>query len=182
MPISLKPHAEKTTELTKRRKIPLQEKIEMFEEFMKTGEELDGKTTFNGYPLGQWAIQIRNALNRTNGRKDGKKLINPTKEQLEKLENMGILDRQIDSTTDEKIDSLIEWRKRYPKIKMRPIATDEELREYAETDEEFSKIQDIYKKMQSYFDYVRYRKYKGKLSEEQLKRCKEGGIEYVKSK
>lgn len=168
--------AEKITELSKRSKVKLEQKIEIFEEFMKTGEELVGNTTFKGYPIGQWAIQIRTSLNRMNDGKDDKVKINPTKEQLEQLESMGILERQIDSTIDEKIDSLVEWRRRYPKIKIIPIATDEELREYARTDEEFSKIQEEYEKMQRYYDYVRYRKYKGKLNEKQMEKCKEGEI------
>lgn len=168
--------AEKITELSKRSKVKLEQKIEIFEEFMKTGEELVGNTTFEGYPIGQWAIQIRNSLNRMNDGKDDKVKINPTKDQLEKLESMGILERQIDSTIDEKIDSLVEWRRRYPKIKMIPIATDEELREYARTDEEFSQIQEEYEKMQRYYDYVRYRKYQGKLNEKQMEKCKEGEI------
>ena len=99
-----------------------------------------------------------------------------TKEQLEKLESMGILERQIDSTIDEKIDSLVEWRRKYPKIKIIPIATDEELREYARTDEEFSKIQEEYEKMRRYYEYVKYRKYQGKLNEKQIQRGKEGKI------
>lgn len=165
--------AEKITELSKRSTVKLEQKIEIFEEFMKTGEELVGNTTFNGYPIGQWAIRIRNNLNRMN---DEKGRINPTKEQLEKLESMGILERQIDSTIDEKIDSLVEWSRKYPKIKIAPMATDEELREYVKTDEEFSQIQEEYKKMQRYYEYVKYRKYQGKLNEEQIQRGKEGEI------
>ena len=168
--------AEKITELSKRSKVKLGQKIEIFEEFMKTGEELVGNTTFKGYPIGQWAIQIRNSLNRMNDGEGDKVKINPTKEQLEKLESMGILERQIDSTIDEKIDSLVEWRRKYPKIKITPIATDEELREYARTDEEFRKIQEEYEKMQRYYDYVRYRKYQGKLNEKQMQKGKEGEI------
>ena len=125
--------AEKITELSKRSKVKLEQKIEIFEEFMKTGDELVGNTIFKGYPIGQWAIQIRASLNRINDGKEGKVSINPTKEQLEQLESMGILERQFGSTIDEKIDSLVEWRRKYPKIKITPIATDEELREYART-------------------------------------------------
>lgn len=168
--------AEKITELSKRSKVTLEQKIEIFEEFMKTGEELVGNTTFEGYPIGQWAIQIRSSLNKMNNGKDERGKINPTKEQLEQLESMGILERQFDSTIDEKIDSLIEWRKKYPKIRIKPIATDEELKEYARTDEEFSQIQEEYEKMQRYYDYVRYRKYQGKLNEKQMEKCKEGEI------
>ncbi len=163
-------------ELSKRSTVKLEQKIEIFEEFMKTGEELVGNTIFKGYPIGQWAIQIRNNLNRMNEGKVEKGRINPTKEQLEKLESMGILERQIDSTIDEKIDSLVEWGRKYPKIKIAPMATDEELREYVKTDEEFSQIQEEYKKMQRYYEYVKYRKYQGKLNEEQIQRGKEGEI------
>ena len=101
--------------MSKRSKVKLEQKIEIFEEFMKTGEELVGNTTFKGYPIGQWAIQIRTFLNRMNNEKDDKVKINPTKEQLEKLESMGILEKQIDSTIDEKIDSLVEWRRKISK-------------------------------------------------------------------
>ena len=163
-------------ELSKRSTVKLEQKIEIFEEFMKTGEKLVGNTIFKGYPIGQWAIQIRNNLNRMNEGKVEKGKINPTKEQLKKLESMGILERQIDSTLDEKIDSLVEWSRRYPKIKITPMATDEELREYAKTDEEFIKLQEEYKKMQRYYEYVKYRKYQGKLNEEQIQRGKEGKI------
>lgn len=168
--------AEKITELSKKSKVKLEQKIEIFEKFMQTGEELVGNTTFQGYPIGQWAIQIRNAINRMNDGKVDKITVNPTEEQLERLENMGILERQIDSTIDEKIDSLVEWRRKYPKIKITTIATDEELREYAKTDEEFSQIREEYEKMQRYYDYVRYRKYQGKLNEEQISRGKEGNV------
>lgn len=169
--------AEKITKLSKKDKVKLEQKIEIFEEFMKTGEKLDGNTTFEGYPIGKWAIQIRSSLKlMDDGKYNGGKFINPTKEQLEKLKSMDILERQIDSTIDEKIDSLVEWRKKYPKIRVTPIATDEELREYARTDEEFSQIQEEYKKMQKYYDYVKYRKYQGKLNKEQMEKGKEGKI------
>ena len=173
-----KPHNVETDQKVtlKRRKVKLEQKIEIFEEFMKTGEKLVGNTIFKGYPIGQWAIQIRNSFNRMNNGKDDKVKISLTKEKLEKLESMGILERQIDSTIDEKIDSLVEWRRKYPKIKITPIATDEELREYARTDEEFVQIQEEYEKMQRYYDYVRLRKHQGKLNEEQMKRLKEGKI------
>lgn len=168
--------AEKITELSKRSKVKLEQKIEIFEEFMKTGDELVGNTIFKGYPIGKWAIQIRASLNRINDGKEDKVSINPTKEQLEQLESMGILERQFGSTIDEKIASLVEWRRKYPKIKITPIATDEKLREYAKTDEEFSQIRKEYEKMQDYYGYVRVRKSRGKLNEKQMKKCKEGDI------
>ena len=110
--------AQRITELLKRDKVSLEEKIEIFERFSKTEEELVGNTVFEGYPIGQWAIRIRASLKRKNEGKADNATINPSPEQLEKLETLGILDRQIDSTIDEKIQSLCDWMKKYPKLEM----------------------------------------------------------------
>jgi len=172
--------AKKITELTtaeRKNSISLQEKIEMFESFLETGEEINGQTIYEGYPIGQWAIQIRSALR--NG-KDG--AINPNKEQLEKLSNLGILDRQIDSTIDEKIDAIIEWYNLYSDIEIERKGKDREisektlnkLREIAEsTGNDYLELVEKYKKIQSYNEYVRYRNYQGKLNDVQLEKCKE---------
>ena len=74
------------------------------------------------------------------------------------------------SILEEKINSLIEWKKEYPEIPVIhvPTNTDERLRKHAKTDEEFSMLQEEYKKMQSYYAYLRDQKIRGKLSEEQL--------------
>jgi len=168
--------AEKITELSKVNIVKLEQKIEIFEEFLKTGEELTVKTTFKGYPIGQWATQIRSACKRINEGKERQSAFNPTEEQLEKLKNMGILERKIDSTLDEKIDSLIEWRSRYPKATIIPIISSEILRYYAYSKKEYRKLQQEYEKMQSYYDYVRVRKGQGKLNEEQILKCKDGNV------
>lgn len=194
MPISLEPHnietykkvidktkefreiAKKITELSSTKVISLAEKIQIFEKFSKTGEELVGNTIFEGYPVGKWAIQIRNGLNRINNGKQEKQTINPTKEQLEKLKKLGILERQIDSTIDEKIDKLVEWRRKYPKAVLVPIVSSEVLREYAKTDEELKKLMEEYEKILNYYGYVRVRKSTGKLNEEQIEKCREGNV------
>jgi len=168
--------AKKITELSSTKVISLAEKIQIFEKFSKTGEELVGNTIFEGYPVGKWAIQIRNGLNRINNGKQEKQTINPTKEQLEKLKKLGILERQIDSTIDEKIDKLVEWRRKYPKAVLVPIVSSEVLREYAKTDEELKKLMEEYEKILNYYGYVRVRKSTGKLNEEQMEKCREGNV------
>lgn len=186
--------AEKITELTKRRKIPLEEKIEIFERFAETEEELVGKTTFEGYPIGQWAIQIRSDINRMNNGKG--RNINLDKTQLERLENLGILERQI-GTIDERIDALIEWNKQYPVMRLdkdSPLYADwyllkedeRLLRIYDEgkltDDERYDRIKNIskrFEKLQNYYQYIKQRKNQGKLTEEQISRCKEGNVRGV---
>ena len=190
--------AEKITELTKRKTISLEEKIEILERFSKTEEELVGKTIFEGYPIGQWATQIRNNINRSNSGKDNKN--EQYKNQLERLEKLGILERQIDSTIEEKIDAIIEWNKEYPvmrldeKIQLMPIYDSNSSLEYSErllrihdesgltTDERYDRLKSIserFKKLQNYYQYVKQRKNLGRLTEEQISRCKEGNVRGV---
>ncbi len=171
--------AAKIIELSSRKMIPLDEKIKIFEEFSKTGEELVGNTIFEGYPIGQWAIQIRSLLNKFNNGKGWSPKTNFTNEQLERLANSGVLERGIDSNIDEKIDMLVEWRRKYPKITIIPNVSDEILSEYTSTEEELTQLIKEYKKMQGYYEYVRIRKSKGKLNEEQIEKCKEGNVNGV---
>ena len=168
--------AERITELSRNNRVTLEQKIEIFTKFMQTGENLVGNTIFEGYPIGQWAIEIRSSFNRINEGTGKKTKFNPTEEQIEQLKNMGILERQFDTTLEEKIDCLVEWRKKYPEIKIRPIATDREISEYVESDEEFSQIKEEYEKMQRYYAYIRSKKSQGKLNEEQISKAKEGDI------
>ena len=186
--------AERITELTKRKTISLEEKIEIFERFAETEEELVGNTTFEGYPIGQWAIQIRSNINRMNSGKDKKN--EQYEKQLERLEKIGILERQ-KGTIDERIDALIEWNKEYPMMRL-----DEDSHLYAdryllEQDERLLRIQDEdeltdgerydrikniserFEKLKKYYDYVKQRKNQGKLTEVQISRCKEGNVRGV---
>lgn len=173
--------AEKITGLSKSRAVTLEEKIEIFERFAETKEELVGNTTFEGYPIGQWAIQIRSSINRINDGKDKK--INPSEKQLERLEKLGILERQIDSTIDEKIDALIEWNKMYPDCPTfgtkHKSFVEWKLEKNAQTDEEGVQLLKQYEKLLNYYDYLKVRKSKGKLTETQISRCKEGNVRGV---
>lgn len=190
--------AERITELTKVRKISLEEKLEIFERFAETEEELVGNTTFEGYPIGQWAIQIRNNTNRMN---NGKKNPNGQYEkQLERLEKLGILERQINSTIEEKIDTIIEWNREYPLMRLdtaSPLiprdASDSSLEQNERIlkihdeseltiDERYDRLKNIlerFKKLQGDYKYVKRRKNIGKLTEEQISRCKEGNVRGV---
>ena len=168
--------AGKITELFSKKDVSLEEKIQTFEKFSQTGEELVGNTIFEGYPIGQWAIQIRSNINRINNGKQEKRTINPTEEQLERLKKLGILERKIESTIDEKIDNLIEWRRKYPKATIAPVVSEKVLSEYAETEEELKKLIEEYEKILKYYGYVRTRKSKGKLNKEQIEKCREGNV------
>lgn len=150
----------------KRKKISLDEKIGIFEKFFEQGEELKGQTIFEGYPIGQWGIQIRQQISR------GKEL---SSEQYEKFSKFGILKKQIDSTIDEKIEALVEWNTKYPKARMVGNFAGA-LREYASSEEEYEQLIEEYEKMQQYYEYVRARNSKQKLTPEQFTKCNEGNV------
>jgi len=173
--------AARITELSKRKVVTLDEKIEIFERFFEEGnEEIDGQTVFEGYPIGQWAIQTRSYLN------TGREFINPTEEQLDKLSELGILERRIDSTIDEKIEAVIDWYKNHPDIDIKRRTNDnkgvngatiEKLEKLAEEEGvDFSEIERQYDRIQRYHEYILHRDFEGKLTEEQREKCKEGGI------
>ena len=77
---------------------------------------------------------------------------------------------------DEQIEKLVDWRKKYPELIIIPKVKNEILKKYATTDEELEKLIEEYKVMQNYYNYVRTRMSKGKLTPEQIKKCKEGNI------
>ena len=134
-------------------------------------------------------------MNNGKGRK-----INLDKTQLDRLEKLGVFARQIDSTIEEKIDAMIEWNKKYPMMRLdeehdfmpryasdSSLEYDEKLlRIYDESeltiDERYDRLKNIserFKKLQGYYQYVKQRKYSGKLTEEQISRCKEGNVRGV---
>ena len=128
------------------KKFSLDDKIKIFKEYSKTGKKIDGHTVFKGYPIGMWAIQIRYKAKRE---QLGKRTYNFSEEQLVILTELGILERQIDSTVDEKIDQLLEWNRNYPKYCLGKNSNLNHLP--IELREEFNR-------MHKYYEYLKKRK------------------------
>lgn len=80
------------------------------------------------------------------------------------------------SSLEEKIDALVQWVTKYPKLRIVPIVSSDVLRAHAETDEEYMQLSEEYKTMQKYYEYIRARNSKGKLQDDQFLKCKEGNI------
>ena len=156
-------------------KLKLDDKIEIFERFFQTGQTLTGKTFFEGYPIGQWAVQIRNNIRRIEKGKASGNL--PAEEQLEKLDRLGILQRKIGPSIDEKIQAMEEWMKKYPlaKICLTKLSFDV-IEQYAKSEEELKVLKEEYKKMMKYYEYARVRNVYGKLTSLQFLKCKEANI------
>ena len=152
--------------------ISIDEKIKVFQEFRieHKDEKIVGKTIYKGYPIGAWAIQIRSAIK--------KKELILTKERKEKWCNLGILERQIDSTIDEKIDALIKWSTKYPLARVSDFnePTIRYLKSKAKSEEEFLDLINQYKKMKSYYEYITQRNSNKCLSKEQKEKLIEGNV------
>lgn len=80
---------------------------------------------------------------------------------------------------EEKIESLIQWMKKYPKAQVGGRTTNEVLREYAQTEEEYERLVAEFETMKNYYEYIRSRKSKNKLPRELLIKCKEGNVRGV---
>lgn len=155
----------------KRKPVPLDEKIEIFKDFLKQPEDqrepLRGSTIFKGYPIGHWAIQIRSQAKNIGKAKRNYKI---SEEQLKKLEALGILEKQTNNITiDEKIAELIKWNQEYPQFcpaRNTPLL--------APLPNELS---DRFNKMCENYDYVVKRQKNFKvLTPEQFNACKEGNV------
>ncbi len=153
--------------------VSLEEKIQILERFHQTGEKISSSTIFEGHPVGNWSIQIRSLINNPNTKK---RHLNISKEQLDRLETIGLLERKFDSTIDEKITALVAWMKKYPKLRISSPVSQEILMEYSKGNTSYDKLLAEYEKMQRYYTYVTNRKYHGKLSDKQFSKCKEGNV------
>lgn len=157
--------------------LSVEKKIEIFERFFKLGIKLNGQTVFEGHKIGLWAIQIRSISKRIKQGKTISGYTNISLEDFEKLEAMGILDRCIESTIDEKISEVIEWSKKYPDIKLHTSKSmEKKLRKYVSSEEEFEALYERYYKAKGYYIYIRTRKSDGKLTENQISACKQGNV------
>jgi len=162
--------ANKINDLSKKKKISIEQKIEIFERFKETGEELTGKTIYQGYPIGEWGISIRATINSGNA--------SYTPEIREKLNSLGVLERQIEATIDERIQFIVDWNNKYPKAKLAKGKTipEEILREYSNSGEEYNELLKEYQKANRYFTYVIDRYYRGKLTKEQKETVRNSNI------
>lgn len=78
---------------------------------------------------------------------------------------------------DEKIQKLIDWMKKFPKANPRHNKIPSHiLRQYSKTEEEYQKLIEEYSILHNDCIYVEHRKWKGDITEEQEKKCKEANL------
>lgn len=155
------------------KRVSTAEKIQLFKEFKATGQKLKGDTLFKGYPIGRWAIQIRYVAKSNMEQKGKAKSYSISEEQIKELCELGIMERQIDSTITEKIDSIIEWNMKHPKAKVIPVASESDLRKYASTEKEYIELVKRYEVIRGYYKYIKSRNAEGKLTAQQIEKCQD---------
>ena len=69
---------------------------------------------------------------------------------------------------EEKIESLVEWRKKYPRATIVPGVSRDVFESYAKTEEKQNQLFEEYEKMREYYKYITIRKSQGKLNEKQI--------------
>lgn len=158
--------SKKIEELTNKRGLQVSEKIDLFERYLKENpnETIHYDTIFDGYHIGQFLIQIRQAMIYS---KSG--FCKYTPEDLERMEKLGLLYKAKDTIAD-KVERLKAFCKKYPDAfsyvpQLRKELNDEEIKELDEVKDDY--------------DYIKVRRSKGKLSkniEEELTKNHIGGI------
>ena len=96
--------------------------------------------------------------------------INIPNQQKEILRNLGILDSQIDSTIDEKIESIIKWLEEYPAARVSKGQDKYAEIAYTNSADEGKTFKERYNKMQKYYEYIAHRKYNNKLTPEKVEK------------
>lgn len=79
-------------------------------------------------------------------------------------------------TLDEKIECMIEWRKKYPDLTFVPRIDEHSLRKLTKSDRQYEKLRAQYHKALSYYIYAITRFNKGKMTPKQIEKCKEGNV------
>ena len=82
------------------------------------------------------------------------------------------------SLVEERINALCEWRKKYPLLPVDFFEPDF-IEYYSKSNEETKRIESEYKERCKYYTYLRTKRNKAELSEDQISRCKEGDIRGV---
>ena len=79
-------------------------------------------------------------------------------------------------TLDEKIECMVKWRKEHPDLTFVPRVDRHFLRTLTESEHEFEKLHRQYHAVLSYYIYAISRLNDGKMTQEQIKKCKEGNV------
>lgn len=160
-----------------RKRYSFEQKISIIKKYFEAGNsEIKYNTIYEENPIGLWVVNLRN---------QAKKNRRFSKEQMKILRSLGVFQGKVYTSVDEKIDALIEWKEKYPNIiidrkdKDAPISEKDiqKLKKAAEKyGVKYSELIKRYRTLRTYNNYVRGRKSRGKLTEEQIKKCQEGNL------
>ena len=166
--------SEKIEKLSKGKTLAMEDKIDLFERFIKENpdESIHSDTIFEGYPIGQYLLQIRQSVIYD------KNTIRYSDEDKKKLEELGLLYKRFDNI-EAKVEKLRIYCEKHPYVFSNMKRTRERLQIEGKKDE-LEELEELY---QSSYQYIISRKSKGKLSKEverELEKIKIGGVFGIK--
>lgn len=77
---------------------------------------------------------------------------------------------------DKKVEALIEWSKKYPKVEMGTYGTTKYLKQYASSEAEYESLKEQYKKMREYYNYLSKLKKEKRLPADRLEKLRNGNV------
>lgn len=186
MSVNIKPHNSESSEketneivkngqLTKRKSLSIDEKIELFEKYIDENEnDINTNTVYEGYPIGIMLNLVRHEIRK------GSDTNKYSTKQIEKLTDMGLLEDKRE-TIEKRADRLEKFCKNHgiDWINSRNISDDklEEKMDIHGVDEQERKdIINQLKLARRDYEYIYQRKVRGKLSDAYTERLRQAGV------
>ena len=129
---------------------------------------IDTNTVYKGFDLGKRIQVVRWQIEN--------EVISITPEQREKLEQLGLFEKKKLRSLDDNIDIAIQWRKDFPDMLIKVYLNDEDIKSHANSPEEVEEFKRRHREAKIAYDYIKRRSNAGKVSKEQLDRCKENYV------
>lgn len=166
------------------KKITMSEKMGLFRQYLQdeqTDGNIVGTTVYKGFPIGRYLIEARYEIKK--GGETGKY----TKEIIDELEQMGLLEERREVNFDEKVDRLIDFVRKYPKLWSSHIVNYKNSKEIGKRVNEFLYEQDKIDepktelmakliKAEKDYEYLANRTYRGLVGEKYLQKLRDGKV------
>lgn len=168
--IHIREISDKIEKLSRLQSLTLTEKIDLFEKYYEENPEetIHGDTIYNGYPIGQYMISIRQAIIH------GKNNMKYDENDIERLEKLGLL-----YDANDTIEAKVERLKLYCKDHPYAFSNYMEIKKQLQIEGKEKELEEFEKLYNSNYKYITARRNRGKITDEienELKEAKIGGV------
>ncbi len=168
--IHIREISDRIEKLSRLQSLTLTEKIDLFEKYYEENREetIHGDTIYNGYPIGQYMISIRQAIIH------GKNNMKYDENDIERLEKLGLL-----YDANDTIEAKVERLKLYCKDHPYAFSNYMEIKKQLQIEGKEKELEEFEKLYNSNYKYITARRNRGKITDEienELKEAKIGGV------